>query len=237
VTRLFLLLAAAAVLALLAAGPAGAQRTGSRIGQTATPGSEKDAAAAIEIIAQCLGDRRPDFLRRWLQMLPGTREEYRFVSAEEGDLSVCMDSQSLVLDGKVLTLKARSLRLPSARAMVRRMLPGAPAQSPMAQDSDPWFLAQLTALPREADLDRAALAFQDFGHCVAVRDWTGTLALLRAEPGSAREAAAVRKLVPVLGPCLTDDVKITITPGNLRDVLAEPVYHILAAAPAAPAKP
>src|SRR4051812_18113310 len=197
-------------------GPASAQRTGSRIGHTAEVGNVQDASAAVQAIANCLGERRPDFVRRWLGLLPGTKEELALVRAEEPDLSICMDDPQLVLDNKVLRLQPRSLRLPTARAMVRRMLPRAPRQSPLPAESDPWFLPQLTAYGSGADVDRTSLAFQDFGHCIAVHSWPGTMALLASEPDSPAQAAAVRQLVPVLGPCLTDDVKITLTPANLR---------------------
>jgi hypothetical protein len=221
----------------MAAQPAEAQRTGSRIGHTAEHASPKDAAAAIQIMANCLGDRRPDFARRWLRLLPGTREERELILAEEPDLSICMDDPLLVMDGKELRLQPHTLRLPTARAMVRKMLSRAPRQSPLPPQSDPWFLPQLAALPAGAGVDRAALGFQDFGHCVAVNSWPASIALLASEPDSPAQAAAIRQLMPVLGPCLSDDVKITLTPANLRDVLAEPVYHILAAPEAAAVKP
>jgi hypothetical protein len=234
--RLAIGLAVAALL-LGAAGPAAAQRTGSRIGRDAEIGSAQDAASLIQTVANCLADRRRDFVRRWFARLPGTPDEFALVQKEEGDLAICMESDQLISDGRELSFTPRSLRLPTARAMVARMVAAAPPQSPMAPDSDPWFLPLLSGLPAGAEVDRSGLGFQDFGHCVATRSWPATLALLASRPDSAEQAAAVRRLMPVLGPCLTEDIKITITPANLRDVLAEPVYHILTAAPPAPAKP
>ena len=34
-------------------------------------------------------------------------------------------------------------------------------------------------------------------------------------------------LRPVLGPCLPAEAKVTLTPANLRQLVAEPVLHIL----------
>lgn len=231
------LVLALAIAIQLVAAPAAAQRTGSRLGRDAQVGSAEDAAALVEIVANCLADRRKDFVRRWFAKLPGTEEEFVFVKKEEGDLEICMESRELVADGRELTFTPRSLRLPTARAMVDRMVAGAPAQSPMPADSDPWFLPLLASLPAGTEVDRPALGFQDFGHCVATRSWPATVALLASKPDSPDQTAAVRRLMPVLGPCLTEDIKITITPANLRNVLAEPVYHILAGAPAPTAKP
>lgn len=222
---------------LATAGPAAAQRTGSRIGRDAEVGNAQDAVLLTQTIANCLADRRKDFVRRWFAKLPGTQDEFAFVQKEEGDIAICMEDKQLVSDARELSFTPRSLRLPTARAMIARMVAGAPPQSPMPPDSDPWFLPLLAGLPAGADVDRPGLGFQDFGHCVATRSWPATLALLASKPDSAEQMAAVRQLMPVLGPCLTDDVKITLTPANLRDVLAEPVYHILVAPAAATAKP
>ena len=222
---------------LCTAGPASAQRTGSRIGRDAEIGNAEDAALLTQTIANCLADRRKDFVRRWFAKLPGSQDEFAFVKKEEGDLAICMEDKQLVSDGRELSFTPRSLRLPTARAMVARMVAEAPPQSPVPPDSDPWFLPLLSTLPAGAEVDRPGLGFQDFGHCVATRSWPATVALLASRPDSAEQAAAVRRLMPVLGPCLTEDIKITLTPANLRDVLAEPVYHILTGAPPAPAKP
>ena len=234
--RLAVGLALAAQL-LCTAGPASAQRTGSRIGRDAEIGNAEDAAALTQTIANCLADRRRDFVRRWFAKLPGSQDEFAFVKKEEGDLAICMEDRQLVSDGRELSFTPRSLRVPTARAMVVRMVAEAPPASPMPPDSDPWFLPLLSGLPAGAEVDRPGLGFQDFGHCVATRSWPATLALLASKPDSAEQAAAVRRLMPVLGPCLTEDIKITLTPANLRDVLAEPVYHILTGAPPVPAKP
>jgi hypothetical protein len=206
----------------LAATPALAQRTGSRIGRDL---GAKDGAAAMQIIAECVAYRRPDLVARWFQTLPGSSDEYALLRHNEGDFSVCADNKELVMDGREVTFHAPSLRLPVARAAVQIALRNAPGQSPDAPDSDPWFMAELNALPATASVDKTYLAMLDFGHCVAVHDWPGSVAFLKSKASSAEEGAAVKQLVPVLGPCLTSDSKIAITPANLRDMLAEPVLH------------
>lgn len=228
---------ALAALLLCTAGPAAAQRTGTRIGRDAEVGNVRDAVALVQTVANCLADRRKDFVRRWFAKLPGTQDEFALVQKEEEDLAICMESDQLISDGRELRFTPGVLRLPTARAMVARMVAEAPPQSPMPPDSEPWFMPLLAGVATGADVDRAGLILQDFGHCVATRSWPATLALLASKPDSAEQAAAVRRLMPVLGPCLTADVNMTLTPANLRDVLAEPVYHILTAAPPAPATP
>jgi hypothetical protein len=224
---------AAAVAVALAAVPAQAQRTGSRIGRNATA---KDSGAAMQLVADCLVDRRMELVKRLFQTLPGSVEEGTMLKREEGDLGVCMDSDQLVLDGKMLRFSARAIRTPLAKALMRKLLPSAPAESPAAPSSEPWFLATYNALPPKAVVSRQHLNLLDFGHCVAVKNWSGTRAFLMARPESAEEAAAVRKIVPVLGPCMLEGMTVQLTPSVLRDALAEPVYQILVAAPEAAAK-
>jgi hypothetical protein len=221
--------AAFALSILLWSADAAAQRTGSRLGKDATA---KDAPAATQLLADCTVARRPDLVGKWFRLLPGTQGERDLLLNAAEDLSLCLDSDKLIMDGKALAFQPRAMRYPVAAAWVRRNMGNSPATSPLPAESDPWFVSQLNALAPGAKVDREQLVLQDFGHCVAVREWGGTRALLLSMPDSEDQKAAIAKLVPVLGSCLTEDAKMTLTAENLRRVLAEPVFHILAAAPA-----
>lgn len=76
---------------LLAAAEAAAQRTGSRMGRTAEVGNTDDAELALALIARCVAARRPDLVRRWLAILPGTREELDLINREREDLGLCLE--------------------------------------------------------------------------------------------------------------------------------------------------
>ena len=215
-----------ALLLPIPVAPAQAQPTGTRFGRDATPG---DANSVFRSLAECVADRRPGLVRRFLTSLPGTAEEAQMLKDEEYELGLCMESRNLVLYGKELVFDARAMRTPLARALVRRALPNARAVLPVPVDSQPWFMARFNALPADADVNRDHIALLDFGHCVATHEWSGTRSFLLAEPATDEERAAIGKLVPVLGPCLTEGMEVQITPTLLRDVLVEPVYQILAA--------
>ncbi len=227
------LMLAAALLGLVSiAVPAPAQRTGTRMGRNAT-NTQRDANALILIIGNCLAQRRPELVRRWLNLLPGSREEAELLDAQEGDFDVCVDDDQLILGGdRLLTYSPRRLRVPTALAMVRRALPRAPAQSPVPAQADPWFAAPLAALPSGSTIDRGSLLAQEFGHCLAVTDWPSSRALLAARPDSQEEARAFQALSPILGSCLPQGLRLEITPKSLREYLAEPFYHLLAGAEA-----
>ena len=211
---------------VMAAAPAFGQRVGTRLGRDATA---EDASEALDIVAECSFERRPAFARKLLSTLPGSPEESKAFQREVDDLGmVCMDNDRLVMDGMQLRFKAHLMRWRFALLAIRgEWLKQWPASLPQAKDKDPWFMPALSALPAGAEVNRAVLTLQDFGHCVAVSDWDGTRKFLSASDGSPEEKAAVKQLLPVLGPCLSKDVSLKLTPNTLRTTLAEPVYHIL----------
>lgn len=227
VNRVILLGLASASL-LLAPTAAPAQNTGTRIGQNA---KVKDVAKLTRLLAECVADRRPAMVRTWLKELPGTASEAAYIKRQEGDLAICLEDKHLVFAGaREMVYTPKSLRYPVALAYARQSLrkTGA-APVGLNPDSTPWFMAPLAALPAGTRIDKTALAFQDFGHCVASMNWQGSRTLLLSEPDSPAEGAAVKALVPVLGPCLDANAKLQLTPHNLRVALAEPMVQILMA--------
>lgn len=212
---------------LLVAGEAAAQRTGSRLGRTAQVGNVDDAELAMAIMARCVVARRPHLVRQWFALLPGTPEESQLLRSQTEDLSLCLESDRLVLDGHSIRFQSRAFRRPVALAFVERRLSEAPREAPLQAAAEPWFMARIARLAPAAPLDRGSLVVQDFGHCVALRAWQDTRALFATATDSAEEAAAVRRLMPVLGPCLSEGVTINITRRNLRLMLAEPFYHLM----------
>ena len=214
------------------AAEAQAQRTGTRMGRNAT-NTERDAAAIVVIIANCLAQRRPALVRRWFNLLPGSAEEMALLDSQEGDFGVCINDDQLILgEGRLLTYSARRLRIPAALAMAQRALSRAPATSPVPAGTEPWFVAALNSLPPGATVDRGSLLAQEFGHCLAVTNWAAARELIGARPGSSDETRAFQALTPILGSCLPRGLSLEINPKSLREYLAEPFVHLLVAVPA-----
>ena len=216
------------VLAAICVGvtPLAAQHTGTRIGRDATA---KDGRVALDLIAKCLVERQPRFVREWLEFLPGTSEEHAHVRKMNEELNYCMSSDDVVLDGKQLRVRPIILRLPVARSMVFNLLRQDTPRVAPTKDTPAWYSTKLSSVAADAKFDSAMISLQDFGHCLAVSDWRGTQDLLTAEAGSPAEKQAITRLRPHLSPCLPQNVTLTLNAPNLRDVLAEPVYHIIAA--------
>jgi hypothetical protein len=50
--------------------------------------------------------------------------------------------------------------------------------------------------------------------------------MLRSDPGSSAESAAVAALVPSLGLCIVAGAKVDLTRFAVRTALSEPFYHL-----------
>ncbi len=65
----------------------------------------------------------------------------------------------------------------------------------------------------------------DFVDCVVEADPYGADFFFRATPGSAEEREAINGLMPVLGPCLPDNLRMELDPATLRTWLGEALWH------------
>ena len=212
------------IAALTIASVAPAQRLGTRIGKNAGVEDGRDAA---QMMAECWAARQPAKAVRWMDIVPGSPDEQTKIFADLREFETCMHDDKLVLDDKSLRFKPPAMRRPVAIALAqdalrRRPIPTtAPVLPTLA-----WFKGKMSS---SGGYDAAALSMQAFGQCVAIADWSHSIAMLRALPNSENEIAAFKALVPVLGPCIPEGERVTLTRPIVRQVLAEPVYHLMAA--------
>ncbi len=213
-----------ALLLILLATPALAQPTGTRVGRTA---SERDVALVLAKIGSCMARTRPEVVRRWLNLIPGSKAEEEFVATQEGVLSVCMEhGDSRVVTYGRLDYVASELRPFVALSAGTLAAQAAPAERPLAPGLKPWFSDGLAALGKEAPLDKRAMVQQEIGHCVVVASWTASRNFLRSTVGSKDETAAIAALRPSIGPCLPMGEQFRLTKSVLRSLLSEPFYHL-----------
>ena len=76
----------------------------------------------------------------------------------------------------------------------------------------------------------------DFADCVTIGDANSSDLLVRTQPGSADEAAAIEYLMPTLSACLAQGNQIELTPSVLRLWLAEGLWHAANNSTPAPAE-
>ncbi|MES2443680.1 MAG: hypothetical protein V4574_12685 [Pseudomonadota bacterium] len=86
---------------------------------------------------------------------------------------------------------------------------------------------RLNGLPRNAQHKVGVIAY---AACVVETAPQQTMAVLRSQPGSSGEGAALAALGPTLGPCLPDGMTVEFTRPRLRGALAEAAYRMAASA-------
>jgi len=97
-------------------------------------------------------------------------------------------------------------------------------------------LEKLFPMPTDAqrakmsEPEKAALAFVEYGTCIAKMDMPGIARLMAAEVGSDAELQAFGALGPAMGQCLAPGMTLKINRFKLRGYLAEGAYRQLATA-------
>lgn len=220
--RAFSLLAAAAMVAGAMPTDASAQRTGTRIGKTAT---KYDTNETMALVTACMAERRNAISREILSTLPGTDAEYRVMLRSEGPLGICMNDERFVLDGKKLEFTGRGLRPSLGVAVARQLISASNGAATVKASDKPWFADALDAVPDGAELDTPLLALFEMGDCLVSRESAGAMELVMSEPGKGGQGPAMRKLIPHLSHCVVAGQEIEITPEVLRFAVAEPIVH------------
>jgi len=215
-------LALAVIAAATAPTDASAQRTGTRIGKTAT---KYDTNETMALVTACMAERRNGISREILSTLPGTDAEYRVMLRSEGPLGICMDDERFVLDGKKLEFTGRALRPSLGVAVARQLISASNGAATVRASDKPWFADALDAVADGAELDTPLLALFEMGDCLVSRESTGAMELVMSEPGKGGQGPAMRKLIPHLSHCVVTGQEIEITPEVLRFAVAEPIVH------------
>ena len=216
------ILALAVMAAATVPTDASAQRTGTRIGKTAT---KYDTSETIALVTACMAERRNQISREILDTLPGTEAEHRVMLRSEGPLGICMDDERFVLDGKKLEFTGRALRPSLGVAVARQLISASNGAATVRASDKPWFADALDAVADGAELDTPLLALFEMGDCLVSRESTGAMELVMSEPGKGGQGPAMRKLIPHLSHCVVTGQEIEITPEVLRFAVAEPIVH------------
>lgn len=215
-------LIAVALMALSWPIDASAQRTGTRIGKSATI---YDTSETIALVAACMAERRAKISRAMLATLPGSDEEYRVMLRSEGTLGLCMHDERFNLDGKKLMFSSRALRPSLGVAVARRLIADGKPISVAPADAKPWFADALSKNANADWLDLPLLALMEMGDCIVNHESGGAMELVASQPGTPEQGRAMRKLIPHLPGCVIAGQEIEITPETLRYAVAEPIVH------------
>jgi hypothetical protein len=177
------------------------------------------ARSVIDIAtSECIVSQAPRDVRKLLDTTPGTGEESAaFRKLKEG-FQTCSGG-TVTLDADLLgAMAAYMLRADLAEAALRS---GKASRMPAPATASMWFT---TRVARTIEVRYA------FGVCLVGADPVATTRLVRSYPDTVDEKAAINALRGKVAGCLVRGTPLRLTPADLRQVLAEPLYHNVMAA-------
>jgi hypothetical protein len=166
------------------------------------PGTN-DAEILAHIVARCVADTRRARAAEIVNLPFRSKEQATAATRLTGGEEKCMGSVS----GK-LTFNTAGLVMGMAEELFLKSHRNADIKAVMAGTG---FVA------------RSSL--EEIGLCVARADPVAARAVLETPPGTDRENAAIRAVVPVLGPCVPDGVTLKFDKLFIRGLIALALYH------------
>lgn len=195
-------------------------------------------------IARCLIERDPEVIVKWLRLLPGSRNETRFVRKIDVRFSACFDRDARFQGGWLPEYDIVGMRAALVRARLVAERARFTVQYPAGDDRPAWYVKS-----EDASDPRVGSAIQtaEIGACLAREHWASVVKLVTVtDPaieqmntdhgGSGRsetegQRVAVREIlgevVPSIAGCVPSGVKLTIDAERLRALLEEAAYHMV----------
>lgn len=209
---------------LVALAPsADAQETGTLLQRKAAQIDTRDANAArltMRNFASCIASRSKGRLTKLLSLPVGAPEYDRMSRAmfdREGD--ECLSGGELSFSMKLL--RGSFFEAVYLQAFGRDLMPD------FAAIKDSGYRARY-AEPFSPEA-AYAIAFEQFGECVAKARTSAARDLVMSIPGSTTESTAFAMLGPTLGPCLPQGRKIAFSKPVLRGFVSEGLYWLAVA--------
>lgn len=207
-----------AMLCLGLASPAAAQRTGTRLDRNrgaVGSVSKLDADTAIRAtnaFGRCIAQRDVVRARRALDLPFVSDDQIKLLQKGFETFDECLGTSP----------EFDTLQLPPV------LLAGAAAEWFISANRRKIDLTSLSGMTDEA-LDKTEFKprtdLEDFGLCLLRRNPANALAFVSTRPTSADEAAAVKALMPDIGPCVTVGQQVSLNVPNLRAVVAYAIYR------------
>lgn len=198
---------------------AAAQQTGSRLGNV-IPRTKPELV--FNRMAECYAERYARQANEFLDLLPGSAEQERKFKDMNDALDVCIDQPNFVFEGQELAFDISRFHRGIAYFMVMENQARLPLALPVASASAPWFRIKA----RSVTADAGELGIEEFGHCVALRNWSGSRALVLAKTGSKDETNARKALQLDMNACLSLGETLKIDKRLVQHVVGDAMYHI-----------
>lgn len=205
----------AAILGIVLSSPTIAQNpksTADTVGRGAS--GVADGARELKRLTACAYKRNRGYVDALLEVRPTSREERRILSQLAKVIENCMRSiaPAIYMDNAQTRGSFAEARYLSRYEVTPEFLSG---EHEMAKIPASWTETDLS------EIDTIEILKHDFADCVVSRDAINADEMLRSEPMSEAERAALQELIPSLGPCLQNGLTFTLDGNVLRSLLAQ----------------
>lgn len=171
-------------------------------------------AIELDRLVRCAMSRRENLARNILVARPGSTAEERAAYPFRKVIENCMND--LVT---AISIGTPDMRGAIAEVFYLRQYPAKPDFAALDHKAMPlpkaWSEGQI------GEYEKIRMLGQDLASCVVATAPGDADALLRTNLRSTAERATFRRLVPVLGPCLPNSLKMELDVAWLRSVVAE----------------
>lgn len=172
---------------------------------------------------QCIIERDPNLIVSWFNTIPGSSQERKLFSRLEDQFMRCFRTNKAQMVGFVPQYDYAAMRVAILQFMLKNGSVVVPESQPAGLDRVAWYVQQ-GSIPPES------VVANDLGFCLAKSDWPAARTVVLSRRGSMEEAAALRKLVPLVGGCIPVGATLKIDRPRLRGLLEETAYHAVGGA-------
>jgi hypothetical protein len=193
------------------------------VASAAIAGGTPAEAKLGRIAAECTVEQDRGNVAALLRTLPGSPEESRAAHKLAEIFAACGAELNISTGSQGLYNGRADLAAAAAAHALGRRAPTFPA-APLA----PWYKSAIIGRSPGYGFDPVSLGMQEFGTCVVGAAGDASARLIRSAAGSAEERDAIGAIKPVLAGCLVQGQPMHMTLDQLRLLIAEPVYHVVA---------
>jgi len=165
-------------------------------------------------VAECVVDNDLWEVRKLLDTVPGSQAEARAARGVLVYYGGCSDNRIAI--GNLAWRERAEIAYAALQNRLGKGAVDTASPPPRAR----WALLS-------TDGNQRLVAVRQFGDCVVDLAPAKALRLIQSPAGSRDEAAAIDALRPSLDDCLAPRQNFTVKRGDLRLILAEPLYHML----------
>lgn len=187
-----------------------------------------DGAIEIRRMADCIVERARNRTALLLTILPGSTDEERIIDSLYSRMSQCMSSNR-----SAIRFDSTEFRAAVAEASYIKSYAADPDFTKIAHAELP--LPEGWSQKQYNERQVPKLFAHAMARCVVAGDPEAAAALVRSHPRGPEERAAIKRIKPLIGPCIVQGSTVSLDASSLRAFIAQEYYRgVKSWAPPAP---